>query len=199
MSDPFLEREKELMKLNDTLNNKMTFNLKQPKSVNLKSMNKVRKFGSNKAVKSDVNQMKNRTIDTNKFKIENINNNNNNDENIITNGNNINNNGSDGSKSNSSVNNDDVKKSDSNAYSTTELDLKDAATLNRNSINDDTHKLLNPVKQFDDEISVDKMDQTLIENIEKAIDTKPSTNTAHLNLIPSNIFRKNVSSEGIIK
>lgn len=195
MSDPFLEREKELMKLNESLNSKITFNFKQPKPMNLKPTNKFKKFAINKALKSDTNQAKNRTNETNKLK---------NDTNIINNVNNSSNNGN--VSSSSVVNNDDVKKSYSNTYSTTEilsekheLDSKDATTFNRNSFINDTHKSFNPIKKCDEQIITDKMGQTLIETIEKAIDTKPSINTAHLNLIPSNICRKNVSSEGIIK
>lgn len=190
MSDPFLEREKELMKLNESLNNQMTFDLKQPKTVNLKPINKVKKVTINKALKSDANQAKNRLKETmNKLK---------NDNNCSSSG-----------SSNSAISIGDGKKSFSNAHMTIEkcgekheLDPKDAIVLNSKPFIDDTHKFTsNQIKQSDDEqMCTSKIGQTLIETIEKAIDTKPTTpNPAHLSLIPSTICRKNISTEGIIK
>lgn len=197
MSDPFLEREKELKKLNESLNNKMTFDLKQPKTVNLKPINKVKKVSINKAFKSDANQAKNRLKETmNKLK---------NDNNI----NNNNNNGNSSGSSSNAINIGDVKKPFSNTYMITEkcgekheLDPKDASiVLNSKPFIDDTHKITaNQIKSSDDEqMNTNKIGQTLIETIEKAIDTKSTTNPAHFSLIPSTICRKNISTEGIIK
>lgn len=175
MSDQFLEREKELMKLNESLNNKMTFDLKQPKAANFKTANKLKKATVNKAAKSDVNQAKNRPKEANKLKSD-------------------------------SSNGGDVKKPFANTYSAEmfsekyELDPKDVI-INRNEHTDDTNKSCGENKRSDDEqLSAEKMGQYLVETIEKAIDTKTSPNSAtHLSLIPPNIGRKNISSEGIIK
>lgn len=180
MSDPFLEREKELMKLNDTLNNKMSFDLKTPKPV--KSSNKMKRVTVNKTLKCDTNQPKTATKDANKFRNDSC----------------------------------DIKKSFSNASAAEklfnekshELDSKDNAYFNRKNNtgdddddNDNTNKVCMEIKRTtnNDHSQNSKMCDTLIETIEKAIDTKPSANVTQLSLIPPNIFRKNASAEGIIK
>lgn len=176
MSDPFLEREKELMKLNESLNTKMSFDLKTPKSSNTKTNNnKIKKSTTSKL--RDTNQPKNGMKDVNKLKNDSY----------------------------------DVKKSFTNTYSTEklcekyELDPKDNAfNRNNNTINNDnTNKISNEIKRTTDDnnqINDDTtMCDTIIESIEKTIDTKPSNNSTQFSLIPGNIFRKNSSAEGIIK
>lgn len=191
MSDPFLEREKELMKLNESLNSKMSFDLKTPKASSAKSSNsniKFKKSLTNKPVKSDANHAKNGIKEANKLKNDSC----------------------------------DVKNPFANTYSTEklcekyELDPKDAAfNRNNNTINDDnTNKICNEFKRTTNDEDNDTsnhgdnnpinghdttMCDTLIETIEKTIDTKPSTNATQLSLIPGNVFRKNASAEGIIK
>lgn len=191
MCDPFLEREKELMKLNESLNSKMSFDLKTPKVCATKSNNKLKKSTANKPLRSDVNQPKNGIKDVNKLKIDS--------------------NGGGGG---------DVKKPFTNTYSTDklcakyELDPKDNA-FNRNNnnnhtTNDDVNKICNETKRTatndngtnnsDNGRTADNtMCDALIETIEKTIDTKPSTNAIQLSLVPGNVFRKNASADGIIK
>lgn len=195
MSDPFLEREKELMKLNESLNSKISFDLKTPKVCNVKSNNKIKKSITNKPLRSDVNQPKNGIKEVNKLKID--------------------------------SNGGDVKKPFTNTHSTDklcanyELDPKDNA-FNRNNnnnhtTNDDANKICNETKRSaandnDDRSNNNSKDNsdngrtgdntmcdTLIETIEKTIDTKPSTNAIQLSLVPGNVFRKNASADGIIK
>lgn len=193
MSDPFLEREKELMKLNESLNSKMSFDLKTPKAIHSKSNNKAKKLNANKATSTirsvDVNQQqqqssKNGTEEANKLKNDSF----------------------------------DVKKSVSNTYITEkllcekhELDSKDTAFNRNNNTNiDDAQKTCNEsTNQTTDNnnkhesnertINGNQLCDTLIETIEKTIDTKPTTNAQQLSLIPANMFRKNASAEGIIK
>lgn len=175
MTDSFLEREKELMKLNDTLNTRMSFDLKTSKSLNTKPTNKAKRFPTTKPIKLDVNQAKNGTKETIKLKSDSC----------------------------------DVKKPFSNTYATEklcekhELDPKDNAFNRTNdTIDDDANKRCNvqTIKHMaNDQINNNNMCDTIIESIEKAIDTKPSTNVNQLNLIPANVFRKNSSAEGIIK
>lgn len=180
MSDPFLEREKELMKLNESLNSKMSFDLKAPKTCNAKTTNnKIKKPSSaNRSVKSDANQPKNGIKDVNKLSTDSC---------------------------------AAAKKPFTNTYTTEklcekyELEPKDNAfnrNNNNNAINDDTNQICNEIKRtIDEQINGEHtMCDTLIETIEKAIDTKPSTTHAtQLSLIPGNVFRKNASADGIIK
>lgn len=192
MSDPFLEREKELMKLNESLNSKMSFDLKTPKVCNTKSNNKMKKSTTNKPLRSDVNQPKNGIKDVNKLKIDS--------------------NGCDVKKSFTNTYSTDK------LCAKYELDPKDNA-FNRNNnnnhtTNDDTNKICNETKRTatndngtknnsDNGESINNGNNTmcdkLIETIEKTIDTKPSANAIQLSLIPGNVFRKNASADGIIK
>lgn len=171
MTDSFLEREKELMKLNDSLNNRMSFDLKTPKSLNTKPANKMKRFSGTKPFKLDVNQAKNGTKDANKLKSDSC----------------------------------DVKKPFATTYSTErlcekhELDLKDNASNRSNDTIDDANKRCNEIKHMANDQINNNICDTLVESIEKAIDTKPTTNANQLNLIPANVFRKNASAEGIIK
>ncbi|XP_055312487.1 testis-expressed protein 9-like [Sitodiplosis mosellana] len=187
MCDPFLEREKELMKLNELLNSKMSFDPKTPKTNNAKSNNKIKKSTTSKPLRNDANQPKNGMKEANKLRID------------------------------SSC---DVKKPFANTHSTDklcekyELDPKDNA-FNRNNNNhaknDDANKICNETKRTTDDNGGNdnnndapsngdtNMCDTLIDTIEKSIDTKPSTNATQLSLIPGNVFRKNTSADGIIK
>lgn len=220
MPDPFLEREKELMKLNESLNTKMIFDLKQPKAVNSKRMKKP----IAKSFKYDqINHAKLCTKATSKLKADNCE--------IIK----------------KPISNAYTTVTATAAAAVVqkftvvekkhELDAKDIA-FNRNSSNnnntnrsnaDDTHTTCNGgIKQTkmmgdgggadgggggsrgdDDDnkqqISNEHFDHALIETIEKAIDTKvvassaTETAAAHLSLIPSNVYRKNITNDGIIK
>lgn len=226
MSDPFLEREKELMKLNESLNTKMTFGLKQPKAAAASTTatgNRMKKTIAKPFKCDQINHAKLcSTKATSKLKADNC---------------------------------EIIKKPISNAYTDTtvvaavqkftaveknrELDAKDIG-FNRNisshtngSSNsshrngDDTHTTCNggikqttttttvmgdgggddddDNKQQQHQISNEHFDHALIESIEKAIGTKdvvPSATTttaAHLSLIPPNVYRKNISNDGIIK
>lgn len=157
MSDSFLEREKELMKLNESLNTKMTFDLKQPKAVNFKTTNKIRKPTANKSIRREINQAKIRVKELNKLK---------NDE------------------------CDDITKPILNASTPIQHDATNVTNIAE--CNDRKHAA-------PEQTPVDKMTHQLVETIEMAIDTKVASTADHLSLIPSSIFRKNVSSEGIIK
>lgn len=167
MSNSFLEREKELMKLNETLNNKMTFDLKTPKAIHLKSTNKSKRVAVNKALKCD------------------------------------------GTKGQNKLKNDssDVIQPVPSTHTTEkfsdkhELDSKDAAFNSNYNIDDVTHKSCNEIKRppNEEQTSNEKTSHGSIETAETTIDMKPSPNATHLSLIPPNMFRKNASSEGIIK
>lgn len=180
MADPFLEREKELMKLNESLNSKMSFDLKIPKPpINVKSANKMKKITTNKLMRCDGNQAKNTTKDTNKLKTD--------------------------------INSGDAKKPHINTYTIEkcdekhELDPKDAAfnSTNHHIVDDAHHKQCNETKRTINadkpNNNSDKISNALIECIEKSNDNKSSSNINHLSLIPSNVFRKNISTDGIIK
>lgn len=156
MSDPFLEREKELMKLNESLNSKMSFDLKAPKT-NAKPTNKTKRITTNKTVR-DGNQLKNAIMkDANKSKI-------------------------DSAKKTISATHDKYEKH--------ELDAKDVASIDERPCD---------IKSTEDQPNTAKLGDTLIETIEKSIDTKLPSNASQYNLIPANVFRKNASTEGIIK
>lgn len=217
MSDPFLEREKELMKLNESLNTKMTFGLKQPKAATAAAASKRMRKPIAKSSKCDqINHAKLCTKATSKSKADNCE--------IIK-------------KPISNAYTDTVAVATAVqkftvAEKTHELDAKDIG-FNRNSSNnanrsnaDDTHTTCNGgIGQTttamgggcdgggggdDDDnkqqISNEHFDHALIETIEKAIDTNvvassaaTATAAAHLSLIPSNMYRKNISNDGIIK
>lgn len=213
MSDPFLEREKELKKLNESLNTKMTFDLKhQAKATANSKMKKVRTVTATtaaaaaKSIKCDqINHAKLSSKGTFKLKTDNC---------------------------------EIIKKPISNAYTSIErfiggvkrheLGVKDIAfncnssNSNGNSTAVDSHTMCDEsIKQTmmcdgdgdsgggcDDGDDNKKQrnhnekhsDHGLIETIEKAIDTNVVSNTAaHLSLIPANVYRKNVSTDGIIK
>lgn len=177
MTDPFLEREKELMKLNQSLNSKMSFDFETPKaSINMKS-NKPKKITTYKSLRCDANQQKIVIKDTNKLKTE---------------------------------NSCDAKQLLSSTYATekfdekSELDSKDAAFNPTTKHVDDAHqkqcnkskRTMNGDKQMSNS---DIISNALIECFDKTIDNKSSSNANQLSLIPSNVFRKNISTEGIIK
>lgn len=234
MPDPFLEREKELMKLNESLNTKMTLDFMkkqqqqqqhQPKPI---ASNKVKKVNATtaaiaataKSLKYDqINHAKLGTKGTSKLKTDSC---------------------------------EIIKKPISNTYTSAtdavvekftfvekkhELDMKDIG-FNRNSSSirsnsncissnrfttatDDTHttcnRAINETTMGGDDVDDDNenkhqinnknFDHALIETIEKAIDTNVVTNTttmatttaSHLSLIPANVYRKNISTDGIIK
>lgn len=221
MSDPFLEREKELMKLNESLNTKMTFGLKQPKAAS--AGNRMKKTIAKSFKCDQINHAKLCTTKaTSKLKADNCE--------IIK----------------KPISNAYVDSVVAVAQKFTavekkhELDAKDIG-FNRNISNhtngsgngnsshsngDDTHTTCNGgIKQTtttmmgdsgnggggdDDDnkqpISNEHFDHALIESIEKAIGTKDvassataATTAAHLSLIPSNVYRKNISNDGIIK
>lgn len=173
MAESFLEREKELMKLNDSLNNRMSFDLKTPKALNAKPAIKTKRFSASKPFKLNVNQAKNGTKDANQLKGDSC----------------------------------DAKKTFAATYSIDplcekhELDLKDNASNRSNdTIDGDANQRCTEIKHMaNDQINNNNMRDTLVESIEKAIDTKPATHVNQLNLIPANVFRKNSSAEGIIK
>lgn len=234
MSDPFLEREKELMKLNESLNTKMTFGSKQPKAAATATAGNRMKKPIVKSFKCDqINHAKLCTTKaTSKLKADNCE--------IIKK-----------PISNAYVDSVAVQKFTA-VEKKHELDAKDIG-FNRNISNrtngsgngnsshssgDDTHTTCNGgIKQTttttmmgdgdgkgngngnnggdDDDnkqqISNEHFDHALIESIEKAIGTKDvassttaaaataATTAAHLSLIPSNVYRKNISTDGIIK
>lgn len=214
MSDPFLEREKELMKLNESLNTKMTFGLKQPKVASATG-NRLKKTIAKPFKCDQINHAKLCTTKaTSKLKADNCE--------IIK-------------KPISNAYTATVVAQKFTAVEKKhELDAKDIG-FNRNISNhthgscngshsngDDTHTACNgAIKQTttmmgdgdgdgngggDDnkqQISNEHFDHALIETIEKAIGTKDVassvTAAAHLSLIPSNVYRKNISNDGIIK
>lgn len=241
MPDPFLEREKELMKLNESLNTKMTFDFmkkqqqqqQQPKAITSNKVKKVTATTAAATAKSfkydQINHAKLGTKGTSKLKTDSC---------------------------------EIIKKPISNTYTSStaaaaataatvvanstivekftfvekkhELDAKDIG-FNRNSstssiqsncnisrrctaTTDNTHTTCNgDIKQAmmggdddDDDnkhqINNENFDHALIETIEKAIDTNVVSKTAtmaataaHLSLIPANMYRKNISTDGIIK
>lgn len=190
MADPFLEREKELMKLNDTLNNKMSFDLKPSKApINPKSMGKMKKIATtNKTVRCDAIQPKNAIKDTKKFKTDNS---------------------CDVKKPVFTT------YTPEKCDETHELDSKDAAfNPASHRIDDSSHKQCNNTTKTiinsnsNDKqstataaaaVSGDKISNALIECIEKTIDNKSSSNVNLLSLIPAHVIRKNISTDGIIK
>lgn len=215
MSDPFLEREKELMKLNESLNTKMTFDLKQPKASVSSRTKRVSgtvaaaaaaTTATTKLLKYDqINHAKPCTKATSKSKTDSC---------------------------------EIIKKPISTGHSVTavELEAKDigfnrTSSGNFSSISnknrsthktmDDTHTTCNAdIKQTMMGVGGDmtrddgcanqqqynsvNIDHAPIEKtIEKAIDTTmamtKTTAAAHLNLIPANVYRKNITTDGIIK
>lgn len=200
MCDPFLEREKELMKRNDSLNTKMTFDWKQrTKATAHGKKKKVAAAVVAAAAKSfkcdQTNQADLGTMGTSKSKTDNC---------EIT---------------KKPIPNASANVRKFNGVEKHELGAKDIG-CNRKSSADDTHTKCNEDIKWttvgdraggDDDDDADfgnkqrtnneqPFDHALIETIQKAIDTKADASTAaHLSLIPANVHRKNVSADGIIK
>lgn len=213
MADPFLEREKELKKLNESLNTKMIFDLKHPK-VSAAS-NRMRKSAAKSFKCDQINHAKLCTKGTSKLKADSC---------EITKKP-ISNAYTTAAAATTAVEKFTVVEKKH------ELDMKDIG-FNRKSSNtnscsshsnnaDDMQTTCNEgIKQTtmgdgsrsggsrgDDDVNKQQInnenfDHALIETVEKAIDTKvvsSTTTVAHLSLIPANVYRKNISTDGIIK
>lgn len=187
MTDQFLEREKELMKLNESLNNKITFDLKTPK-VNLKptatsttkrtsanqlSLNKVQ--GKNETIKLSSTKKCAKDLNTNKL--------------------------------NKSNHTSDLKTTFTNNAHTIEkqcekyeLERKASDAVGDVAAhiqNNNCHYFFNESRNFSDEIKTSKSNELNEMEMDNA-DTN-NKRVSNLSLVPQNLLRRNVSSDGIIK
>lgn len=176
MLDPFLEREKELMKLNESLNNKIPFDLKIAKPCNSKKPTKIKPIKTlsvskvEKTLKSPATPAK-----------------------III----------------DAKSKDPPKFATNFAKKTLPMQHRQASGLQKSDLDDqcfidslnfstksEQMKLMS-VEQASPEEFDKKMNAITNEEINKANTAQSSA--AELSLIPQNLFRRNVSSEGIIK
>lgn len=187
MSDLFLEREKELMKLNESLNSKITFDLKAPKvnwkptaqtttkrtSANQLSLNKVQ--AKNGTIKSLSTKKCAKDSNTNKL--------------------------------NKSDNISDFKTTFTNNAHTIEkqceqYELEPKASdavgdVNAHLQNNNCHNFFNEIQTFSDEINILKSNE--LNEIEMDNADTNNKRVSNLSLVPQNLLRRNVSSDGIIK
>lgn len=179
MTDLFLEREKELMELNESLNNKIIFDFKTPKTNCKPTVTSNAKRSSAKQLNLYKAQAKNETIkslSTKKCSKD-----------------------SNTSKLNKSDNISDLKTTFTNNAHTVEkqcekyeLEWKASDLPNNNC-----HNFFNEIRDFSDEIKISNSNELNEMEMDNA-DTNIKR-VSNLSFVPQNLFRRNVSSDGIIK
>lgn len=177
--DSFLEREKELMKLNETLNNKISFDLKPPNMV--KTATKSKKPQFNKSMKNEISQTKtNNSMNTLTSERESLN-------------------------SKIDICSDSKNSISTNAHSIEKFTKKCELEWKDNAYNNNPNNRLddaNKIEQIKKEKSLvaNKLNELSMANTDKIIiDDKIQRSASALSLIPQNVIRRNVSTEGIIK
>lgn len=187
MTDLFLEREKELMKLNESLNSKITFDLKTPKANCKPTVTSTAKRSSANQLNLNKAQAKNETIKSlskKKYSKD-----------------------SNTSKLNKSDNISDLKTTFTNNAHTFEkqcekyeLERKASDTVgdvNAHLQNNNCPNFFNEIRNFSDEIKISNSNELNEMEMDNA-DTN-NKRVSHLSLVPQNLLRRNVSSDGIIK